>query len=200
MWDTLLLMVLALVVFGPRRLPMIGRQLGKLMYEFRKASNDFKFQMEEELRNSEEADRRKKEEEARQRTLAATPAPAQLESPASHTQALDGAALDSGAPAVAEEATTVGTAGAPVDAGPVNAELKDPKEAAPTAEPPILNDEPPSGGVNIQPPSTGEKIAAEPPGKVQGDLFPEAEQQAAPDVTTEAASEPDRSEPAAHNG
>src|SRR5580698_1580618 len=43
MWDTLLLMVLALVVFGPRRLPMIGRQLGKLMYEFRKASNDFKF-------------------------------------------------------------------------------------------------------------------------------------------------------------
>ena len=48
--DTLILMVLALVVFGPRRLPKIGRQIGKLMYEFRKASNDFKFQMEEELR------------------------------------------------------------------------------------------------------------------------------------------------------
>jgi sec-independent protein translocase protein TatB len=39
--DTLILMVLALVVFGPRRLPQIGRQIGKLMYEFRKASNDF---------------------------------------------------------------------------------------------------------------------------------------------------------------
>jgi sec-independent protein translocase protein TatB len=51
-------------------LPQIGRQIGKLMYEFRKASNDFKFQMEEELRNAEEADRRKKEEE-RQRSLAA---------------------------------------------------------------------------------------------------------------------------------
>jgi sec-independent protein translocase protein TatB len=62
-WDSLILMVLALVVFGPRRLPQIGRQIGKLMYEFRKASNDFKFQMEEELRNAEEADRRKKEEE-----------------------------------------------------------------------------------------------------------------------------------------
>ena len=60
MADSLILMVLALVVFGPRRLPQIGRQIGKLMYEFRKASNDFKFQMEEELRNSEEADRRKK--------------------------------------------------------------------------------------------------------------------------------------------
>ncbi len=63
MADSLILMVMALVVFGPRRLPQIGRQIGKLMYEFRKASNDFKFQMEEELRLSEEADRRKKEEE-----------------------------------------------------------------------------------------------------------------------------------------
>src|SRR5579863_9786795 len=71
MADTIILMILALVVFGPRRLPQIGRQIGKLMYEFRKASNDFKFQMEEELRQSEEADRRKKEEEARQRAQAA---------------------------------------------------------------------------------------------------------------------------------
>ena len=70
MTDSLILMVMALVVFGPRRLPQIGRQIGKLMYEFRKASNDFKFQMEEELRNAEEADRRKKEDE-RQRSLAA---------------------------------------------------------------------------------------------------------------------------------
>ncbi|MFY9853185.1 MAG: twin-arginine translocase TatA/TatE family subunit [Terracidiphilus sp.] len=69
MWDSLILMVMALVVFGPRRLPEIGRQIGKLMYEVRKASNDFKFQMEEELRSAEDADRRKKDEE-RQRALA----------------------------------------------------------------------------------------------------------------------------------
>jgi sec-independent protein translocase protein TatB len=69
MADSLILMVMALVVFGPRKLPQIGRQIGKLMYEFRKASNDFKFQMEEELRSAEEADRRKQEEE-RQRALA----------------------------------------------------------------------------------------------------------------------------------
>ena len=77
MADSLILMVLALVVFGPRRLPQIGRQIGKLMYEFRKASNDFKFQMEEELRLSEDADRRKKEEEKRkqlaQESVSATP-------------------------------------------------------------------------------------------------------------------------------
>jgi len=82
MADSLILMVMALVVFGPRRLPQIGRQIGKLMYEFRKASNDFKFQMEEELRNAEAADRQKKDEEEQQRRLAANP-PAQLEATAS---------------------------------------------------------------------------------------------------------------------
>ena len=87
MADSLILMVMALVVFGPRRLPQIGRQIGKLMYEFRKASNDFKFQMEEELRNAEEADRRKKEEEERQRQLAANP-PAQLEAGAADARRL----------------------------------------------------------------------------------------------------------------
>jgi sec-independent protein translocase protein TatB len=71
--DTLFLMLLALVVFGPRRLPEIGRQIGKLMYEFRKVSNDFKFQMEEELRASEEADR-----QAKLQASLPPPAPAQL--------------------------------------------------------------------------------------------------------------------------
>ena len=61
--DSLLLMVLALVLLGPRRLPEIGRKIGKIMYEVRKASNDFKYQMEEELRTAEDADRRKKEAE-----------------------------------------------------------------------------------------------------------------------------------------
>ena len=82
MSDTLILMVLALVVFGPRRLPQIGRQIGKLMYEFRKASNDFKFQMEEELRTAEEADRRKREEAERARNLALNPPAQTIESQA----------------------------------------------------------------------------------------------------------------------
>jgi sec-independent protein translocase protein TatB len=70
MADSLILMVLALVVFGPRRLPQIGRQVGKLMFELRKASNDFKFQMEDELRKADEYDRQK-EEEARKQALEA---------------------------------------------------------------------------------------------------------------------------------
>src|SRR5580698_5160052 len=83
--DTMFLMLLALVVFGPRRLPEIGRQIGKLMYEFRKVSNDFKFQMEEELRASEEAERQKKMAEAQARAdaeaKAALPASAEAAAP-----------------------------------------------------------------------------------------------------------------------
>jgi sec-independent protein translocase protein TatB len=72
--NSIILMVLALVVFGPRRLPEIGRRIGKIMYEVRKASNDFKFQMEEELRTAEEAERRKKEEERLSALPSAEPA------------------------------------------------------------------------------------------------------------------------------
>jgi len=71
--DTLFLVVLALVVFGPKKLPEISRQVGKLLYEFRKASNDFKFQIEEELRLAEQAEREKELAAARKVEEAATP-------------------------------------------------------------------------------------------------------------------------------
>src|ERR1700760_3649856 len=57
--DTIFIFGLALVIFGPRKLPEIGRQLGKLVLEFRRASNEFKMQIEEELRAAEVADRQK---------------------------------------------------------------------------------------------------------------------------------------------
>jgi Sec-independent protein translocase protein TatA len=69
--DTMFLVVFALIVFGPKKLPEISRQLGKLLYEFRKASNDFKLQIEEELRASEQAER-----QTQLSTQAATPQPA----------------------------------------------------------------------------------------------------------------------------
>jgi sec-independent protein translocase protein TatB len=57
--DTIFIFGLALVIFGPKKLPEIGRQLGKLVLEFRRASNEFKMQIEEELRVAEVADRQK---------------------------------------------------------------------------------------------------------------------------------------------
>ncbi len=94
MADSLIIMVIALVVFGPRRLPQIGRQIGKLMYEFRKASNDFKFQMEEELRTAEEADRRKKEEERLRSLALAAPTQPALAEPVSQAPAVNPGALN----------------------------------------------------------------------------------------------------------
>jgi sec-independent protein translocase protein TatB len=73
--DTIFIFCLALIIFGPKKLPEIGRQIGKLMVEFRRASNEFKMQIEEELRASEEADRQK-EISATTTMLPSTPAAA----------------------------------------------------------------------------------------------------------------------------
>src|SRR5215470_4759643 len=62
------LFLVVLVLFGPHKLPELARGLGKLMAEFRKASNDFKMAFEEEMRNIErqnrEAEWKKSQEEA----------------------------------------------------------------------------------------------------------------------------------------
>jgi sec-independent protein translocase protein TatB len=47
--DLLLLMLLALLIFGPRRLPEIGRMVGKALAEFRKASNELRRSINAEL-------------------------------------------------------------------------------------------------------------------------------------------------------
>lgn len=57
--DSIFIFLLALVLFGPKRLPEIGRQIGKLLAEFRRASNDFKMQIDEELRAMEQQERQK---------------------------------------------------------------------------------------------------------------------------------------------
>ncbi|MGC2474698.1 MAG: twin-arginine translocase TatA/TatE family subunit [Candidatus Sulfotelmatobacter sp.] len=47
--ETIFLFLLALVIFGPKKLPEIARQVGKYMNEFRRASNEFKAQIEQEI-------------------------------------------------------------------------------------------------------------------------------------------------------
>jgi sec-independent protein translocase protein TatB len=157
MADSLILMVMALVVFGPRRLPQIGRQIGKLMYEFRKASNDFKFQMEEELRLSEDADRRKQDEERRR-----------LED--ERRKALELAAPKPAAPeAVAAES-------------PYTSESMIPPPADAPAEPWAEESYP-----RIQPPSTGDPVAAERPNRYYTPPPVEVESATASDASAQAA-------------
>jgi len=48
--ELIVIFVIALIIFGPRKLPEIGRSLGKGLAEFKKASNDLRSTLEEEIR------------------------------------------------------------------------------------------------------------------------------------------------------
>jgi sec-independent protein translocase protein TatB len=47
--DILFILLLALVIFGPKKLPEIARQIAKYVMQFQRMSNDFKRQLESEL-------------------------------------------------------------------------------------------------------------------------------------------------------
>jgi sec-independent protein translocase protein TatB len=47
--ETIFLFFLALIIFGPKKLPEIARQAGRLLAELRRASNEFKSQIETEI-------------------------------------------------------------------------------------------------------------------------------------------------------
>ena len=48
--ELIIIFVIALVIFGPRKLPELGRSLGKSLAEFKRASNELKSTLEEEIR------------------------------------------------------------------------------------------------------------------------------------------------------
>jgi TatA/E family protein of Tat protein translocase len=51
--EMVFLFLLALLIFGPKKLPEIGRQIGKALNEFKRASNEFRAQIESEIANLE---------------------------------------------------------------------------------------------------------------------------------------------------
>ena len=60
--ELIIILVIALIIFGPRKLPELGRSLGKSIGEFRKASNELKSTLEEEIRIEEQREQRTKVE------------------------------------------------------------------------------------------------------------------------------------------
>jgi Tat protein translocase TatB subunit len=107
--ELLLIFVIALIVFGPRKLPEIGKSVGKMLAEFRKASNDFKRTIEDEI----------EAEKVRPESTAATPTPA-TEIPMSSTGTPP--AEDASAEAPPNEAPAA-------DAGPEAPAVRAPEEA-----------------------------------------------------------------------
>ena len=94
--ETIFLFFLALVVFGPKKLPEIARQVGKMLNEFRRASNEFKAQIEQEISHLEL-------EERRRTMLTPTPAP---ENTASRTLSATGSDSSSAQTTTASAAPT----------------------------------------------------------------------------------------------
>jgi TatA/E family protein of Tat protein translocase len=80
--ELLIIFVIALIIFGPRKLPELGRSLGKSLAEFKRASNELKSTLEDEIR----LDEQRAALEASKAAAAQTPpppAPAPVVAPAS---------------------------------------------------------------------------------------------------------------------
>lgn len=60
--ELILIGIIALVVFGPRKLPQFARTIGKTMAEFRRTTNEFKSTWEKEVDFEEEKNLLKMEE------------------------------------------------------------------------------------------------------------------------------------------
>src|SRR5579871_1544123 len=69
------LFVVALIIFGPEKLPELARMLGKATGEFRKMTNDFRFALEDEVRELERQTRIREEEKAAAARAAQAPPP-----------------------------------------------------------------------------------------------------------------------------
>ena len=82
--ELLVIFVIALIVFGPKKLPDLGRSLGKSLAEFKRASNELRNTLEEEVRLEEH-----------KAAVAATPAPPAIETPSDLAHAQAEAATDS---------------------------------------------------------------------------------------------------------
>lgn len=72
--DTVVLFILALLLFGPKKLPGIARQIGKVLNEFKRASNEFKAQIESEISQLEYQERQKEREKQEQQQKILPPA------------------------------------------------------------------------------------------------------------------------------
>ena len=72
--EMLVILVVALIIFGPRKLPELGRSLGRSINEFKRASNELRNTLEEEIRLEEQKPEPKpKTEPARTAEASSTP-------------------------------------------------------------------------------------------------------------------------------
>ena len=69
--ELIIILVIALIIFGPRKLPELGRSLGKSIGEFKKASNELRNTLDEEIRAEERKEQQVKTEAEQKSALEA---------------------------------------------------------------------------------------------------------------------------------
>lgn len=80
--ELVIILVIALIIFGPRKLPELGKSLGKSINEFKKASTELQNTLEKEIQIEEQ----KEKDEQHSKTAAAAPAPAVIDADGTHGQ------------------------------------------------------------------------------------------------------------------
>jgi sec-independent protein translocase protein TatA len=58
--ELIIILVIALIIFGPRKLPELGKSLGRSLNEFKRASTDLQNTLEQEIKLEEQKDRQAK--------------------------------------------------------------------------------------------------------------------------------------------
>src|SRR3954451_2454210 len=71
--ELIIIFVIALIIFGPRKLPELGRTLGKSLAEFKRATNELKSTLEDEIRLEEQQLQRTEAKAAVQNTAESAP-------------------------------------------------------------------------------------------------------------------------------
>ncbi len=95
--ELIIILTIALIIFGPRKLPELGRSLGKSLAEFKRASNELRSTLDDEIR----LDEQRELEARRQAATVAPPPPATPATPAApDASAAPGPAPDSTVPRV----------------------------------------------------------------------------------------------------
>lgn len=61
--ELIIILVIALIIFGPRKLPELGKSLGRSLNEFKRASTDLQNTLEQEIRIEEQKEQQDKEKE-----------------------------------------------------------------------------------------------------------------------------------------
>ena len=85
--ELIIIFVIALIIFGPRKLPELGRSLGKSLAEFKRASNELKSTLEEEIRLDEQRANLEASKAASAAAAAATPPAVVPATPSDHAAA-----------------------------------------------------------------------------------------------------------------